>query len=335
MDQSQTKALAAVQPFVYQVTTTKNATPRFIAELIKGAISAPGAYVFTELLQLPTVQGLKGTEAESWLTLLEIFSWGTYEEYKGMEPPASFTQDIPLTNYSMTANPGLPQLDAAQTLKLRQLTLLTLASPFAPSIAANNLTYTSLLTSLSLSSPAELESLITTSIYSGLLTARLSPTSSPPTVQITSVAPLRDLRPQSLPSLLQILQTWESRCVSVVSDLEAQINAIHATASQRAAKEKKRQDLVDSLVLNNEKSSPTTDNGVRATRSAGQRLGSKRDLDQHIEGDEDEYEEEYEGMDLDEGIGGEGVAGFVGAGARGGGGGSSRGAKRNRGRGSK
>ena len=41
MDQSQMKALAAIQPFVYQVTTTKNATPRFVTELIKGAISTP------------------------------------------------------------------------------------------------------------------------------------------------------------------------------------------------------------------------------------------------------------------------------------------------------
>lgn len=85
MDQSQTKALAAIQPFVYQVTTAKSPSSRFIAELIKGAISAPGAYVFTELLQLPVVQALRGTESEVWLTLLEIFSWGTYEEYKGAE----------------------------------------------------------------------------------------------------------------------------------------------------------------------------------------------------------------------------------------------------------
>ncbi len=153
----------------------------------------------------------------------------------------------------------------------------------------------------------------------------------PPTVQITSVAPLRDLRPQSLPALLQILQTWESRCVAVVSDLEAQINAIRATASQRSIKEKKRQDLVDGLVLNDKQSNDNGVAGGRNTRGAGQRLGSKRDLDQHIEGGDDDYEEEYEGMDLDEGIG-EGGGGFPG-GSRGGG--SSRGAKRNRGRGSK
>ena len=118
--------------------------------------------------------------------------------------------------------------------------------------------------------------------------------------------------------------------MSVASDLEAQIAAIRATASQRAIKEKNRQDLVDNLVLSNEKSSP--ENGARS-RAAGQRVGSKRDLDQHNDGEDDDYEEEYEGMDLDEGIGGDTSGGVAGMGSRGGG--SSRGAKRNRGRGSK
>ncbi|EXJ61879.1 hypothetical protein A1O7_02309 [Cladophialophora yegresii CBS 114405] len=321
MDQVQAKALAAIQPVIYQITTSKNATPRFVAELIKGVISDRGAYIFTELLQLPTVQALRGTEFEPWLTLLEIFSWGTYQEYK--------------------ANPLLPQLDVHQTLKLRQLTLLTLASPFSPptpnnTTTNNNLTYAALLSRLQLSSPEELESLITASIDCNLLTARLYPTSSPSAVHIISVAPLRDLRPQSLTTLLQILQTWESRCVSVVSDLEAQIATIRNTAQQRALKEKKRQDLVDSLVLSTDR--PSNDNGVsegRAIRAPGQKLGSKRDLDQHIEGEDDDYEEEYEGMDLDEGI--SESAGFPGGGSGSGGrgGGLSRGAKRNRGRGSK
>ncbi|KIX94766.1 uncharacterized protein Z520_09456 [Fonsecaea multimorphosa CBS 102226] len=326
MDQSQTKALAAIQPFVHLATTTKTPSPRFIAELIKGAISAPGAYIFTELLSLPVLQSLRGTEAEPWLTLLEIFSWGTYEEYK--------------------ADPSLPPLDEAQTFKLRQLSLLSLASPFAPTsnnnTTANALTYPALLASLLLSTPQELESLITQSIYSGLLTARLSPTSTPPTVHIMSVAPLRDLRPHSLPVLLQILQTWESRCVSVVSDLEAQIAAVRATAQQRAIQERSRQSEVDSLVLRDDRQQASSENGFngRAVRGAGfgagQRPPSKRDLDQQMEGEGDDVEDDYEEgrMDLDEGIS-DSAGGFAGFGSRGGGSGGSRGAKRNRGRGSK
>ncbi|KAK4937459.1 hypothetical protein LTR10_021911 [Elasticomyces elasticus] len=318
MEQSQTKALAALQPFVHLATTTKNPSPRFVAELIKSAVSAPGTYIFTELLQTEACQSLRGTDSQSWLTLLEIFSWGTYEEYK--------------------ATPNLPPLDDSQTFKLRQLSLLTLASPFAPTsdTKTSTLTYPSLLQSLSLSDPASLESLVTQSIYTGLLTARLSPTSNPPVVNVTSVAPLRDLRPQSLPALLQILQTWESRCTSMISELEGQITAIRSDAAQRSVTERKRQDTVDAAVLSTK---PAIDpeaerkaaGGLRPARG-GQRLPSKRDIEQHMEGEDEDYSDE---MDVDEGIG-EGIS-TGGGSARGGYGlgAAARGAKRNRGRGSK
>lgn len=83
MDQSQTKALAALQPFVHLATTQKNPTQRFVCDLINRAISAPGTYLFTELIQTHNIQSLRGTDSQSWLTLLEIFSWGTFEEYCG------------------------------------------------------------------------------------------------------------------------------------------------------------------------------------------------------------------------------------------------------------
>ncbi|EXJ87429.1 hypothetical protein A1O3_04389 [Capronia epimyces CBS 606.96] len=316
MDQSQTKALAALQPFVHLATTTKSPSPRFVAELIKSALSAPGTYIFTELLQTPACQSLRGTELLPWLTLLEVFSWGTYEEYTGV--------------------PGLPELDEPQTLKLRQLSLLTLASPFAPgnnTTTTNALTYPSLLQSLGLPDAASLESLVTQSTYSGLLTARLSPTSNPPVVNITSVAPLRDLRPQSLPALLQILQTWESRCTSVVSELEAQISAIRHTATQRNATQQKRQEVVDAAVLS-DRPLDTADfkNGSRLSRGV-HKLPSKRDIDQQMEGEGGELTDDDGRMDLDEGM--SDVGSHAGGGRGGHGVGSSRGAKRNRGRGVK
>jgi COP9 signalosome complex subunit 7 len=255
-----------------------------------------------------------------------------------------------------TATPNLPTLNETQLLKLRQLSLLTLASPFAPSTtptptssSESSLSYSSLLTALSLPSTSALESLVTQTIYAGLITARLSPTSTPPTVHITSIAPLRDLRPQTLPALLQILQTWESRCTGMVTSLESQITAIKSTASQRSAVEHRRQELVDAAVLSekplftNTTNTTTTNplatgtgdvsSGTRSGRNgggsgaaaAGQRLSSKRDLD---EDEEDEYSEEDWRMDVDEGVG------DVGMGA-GGSSSGSRGAKRNRGRGSK
>lgn len=242
-----------------------------------------------------------------------------------------------------TDTPDLPKLDDIQLLKLRQLSLLTLSSPFAPSTGTttNNLTYESLLNSLSLPDAASLESLVTQSIYSGLLTARLSPTSIPPTVNVKSVAPLRDLRPQSLPALLQILQTWESRCTSMVGDLEAQITAIRTAANRRNTTTRRRQESIDTAVLSDKPMSDVADTGKtgmvqRALRGGSTKLPIKRNLDPEAEGEGEDGSDDDGRMDVDEGID---VAGGGGSGAssRGGhsgpGGGSSRGAKRNRGRG--
>lgn len=302
MEQAQTKSLASLQPFIYEATTVKSPTPRFLKELIIRATSASGTYIFTELLQTSAIQSLKSAEPEfsAYLTILELFSWGTYQEYK--------------------ATPNLPSLTDIQSEKLRQLSLLTVASPFAPLEAERNdpLTYESLRTALDLQSNQQLEALVTSAIYAGLITARLSPTSSPPRVHITSVAPLRDLRPQSLPAILQILQTWESRCNLVVSDLETQIATIQNTAAQRTALHKTRQDVVDAAVVAGE-----NDNS-RAVR-ARTRQGNKRDLDERLEGEDDEDVSSDEMKDIiddsgDFGLGRGGPSGI-------------RGAKRNRGRG--
>lgn len=303
MDQVQPKAFAALQPFIIEVTSTKSPSPRFLKELIIRATSAQGTYVFTELLQTAAIQSLQTAEPEyrSYLTLLELFSWGTYEEYR--------------------TTPDLPPLSDVQTQKLRLLSLLTLASPFLPveSASQDPLTYSALLTSLNLSSNHELETLVTSAIYAGLLSARLSPTSTPPRVHITSVAPVRDLRPQSLPAILHILRTWEGRCTSTIADLECQITAISSAAAQRTALQRKRQAVVDGAVVQGENDAAK---GVRARN----RLGNKRDLDERMEGeDEEDVSSDEAKMDIDD------SGDYAGGAARGGFGG--RGAKRNRGRG--
>jgi COP9 signalosome complex subunit 7 len=91
MEQVYTKALAALQPFLHEATITKNPSPRFLADLISRATSAPGAYIFTELLQLPSIQSLRAADIPAeyavYLTVLEIFSWGTYDEYDSSSFP--------------------------------------------------------------------------------------------------------------------------------------------------------------------------------------------------------------------------------------------------------
>ncbi len=110
-------------------------------------------------------------------------------------------------------------------LKLRQLSFLSIAKNPA------DLTYANLLKSLGLETLRELEDLVISAIYAGLVNATLDPYHQ--LVAVSSVAPLRDLQPNSIPSMLSILNEWSARCVSTLADLEKQIASIKAEALKR------------------------------------------------------------------------------------------------------
>ncbi|KAG9237366.1 hypothetical protein BJ875DRAFT_160691 [Amylocarpus encephaloides] len=201
----QTKALNALEPFL--ALTKSASSPRAAADLIARATSAPNTFIFSELLDCPQIQSLStSTEYSSHLTLLEIFSHGTYASYQ-------------------STTPALPTLNDAQLLKLRQLSFLSLAKNPA------DLSYSNLLSALGLGSPRELEDLVISAIYAGLLTATLDPYNQ--LIAISSVSPLRDLRPNSIPSMLSTLDTWSARCSSTLADLEAQMAALKTEAARR------------------------------------------------------------------------------------------------------
>lgn len=221
-----------------------------------------------------------------------------------------------LTFATSKGTPDLPPLNAAQQHRLALLTLLSLASEPDP------LTYEHLISALFLSSTSDLESLITEAIYNGLITARLSPTSTPPMVYITSVAPLRDLRPNSLPDIVKVLQVWENRCSSVVGEIEAQIAGIRSNAAKRMARDTWRQEIVDHAVLYTEISGENTGTGGggagvgRTTRSGvgtrgglgddsrkGKGIGNKRDLDEQQEDEEVAHWGHQTGGEEDGGVG--------------------------------
>lgn len=152
---------------------------------------------------------------------------------------------VPPYNYGtganeVTATPGLPALSAQQEQKLRLLSLLSLASNQA------NLTYTSLQKALSLLDPQSLEKLVTTAIYSSMVTGTLDPAHQ--VANITSVAPLRDLAPGSIPVLKATLDQWSSQCTSTLTDLEAQMASVKERARLRGQQEKKVQDKLDKMV---------------------------------------------------------------------------------------
>ncbi|KAI1191502.1 PCI domain-containing protein [Nemania serpens] len=201
----QTKALNALEPFI---ALAKSATaPRAAADLVTQATSNPNAYVFAELLQTPQIQALaQSPDHVSHLRLLEIFSYGTYASYD-------------------SSAASLPPLNEAQALKLRLLSLLSLARD------PRNLTYVALQQSLGLPSARAVEDLVISAVYAGLVDAQLDPRNG--AVHISSVSPLRDLAPGSIPSMLSSLREWSGRCASTLADLEAQVASIKAAAAAR------------------------------------------------------------------------------------------------------
>ncbi|PKY07300.1 hypothetical protein P168DRAFT_302257 [Aspergillus campestris IBT 28561] len=243
MDQSHARAIEALQPFIHLATSSTAASPRFVANLITNAIDNPNTYVFAELLDTPAVQSLSNpdtpAEFQPYRTLLEIFAWGTWDDYQSTSLLSLYIiEDKNLTD-KPKRNTQPPPPNPPQTLKLRLLTLLTLSATTTPP-----LTYPNLMTALSITAPSDLESLITTAIYANLITARLAPASNPPAVHITAVAPLRDVNPAlALPAMIARLSSWESRCGHVIADLEAEIARIRSDAVASRARHAAHNDL--------------------------------------------------------------------------------------------
>ncbi|KAH0541731.1 hypothetical protein FGG08_003823 [Glutinoglossum americanum] len=180
------------------------------ADLITRATSAPNTFVFAELLETPNIQALANASDEwrPYLTLLQIFAWGTWMDYQ--------------------STPDLPPLTPAQSHKLRQLTLLPLSR------SPKTLTYPHLLSALSLPNTRILEDLIISAIYAGLLTAKLNTQSQH--LEVSSVAPLRDVPPHGISAMQATLLEWEGRCEGVLRDIEFQIREVRRRNAERKAR---------------------------------------------------------------------------------------------------
>ena len=99
MDQTQQKALNALEPYIL---LSKSATsPRAAADLVKQATSSPNTFIFAELLQTPNIQALATGPREytGYFALLQIFAWGTWEDYQCMTALPPIIQAILLSTF--------------------------------------------------------------------------------------------------------------------------------------------------------------------------------------------------------------------------------------------
>jgi len=270
MAQTQQKALNALEPYILLSKSTNS--PRATANLVSQAISAPNTFVFAELLQTPNIQALQTASEDyaPYLTLLQIFAWGTWSDYVCEPHPSTIHLPISRTNATPKATPNLPHLSPAQAQKLRQLSILSLAS------TPSDLSYVHLQDALNLPTTRALEDLVIASIYAGLLTAKLDSLSQ--RVDVSSVAPLRDLKPGSMPHMVHVLGDWDSRCVTVLGEIEGQVREVRRKAQDARKREMEHEKAVGKAMGDGE-----------GKGKLGKRLG---------------LGEEGEEMDMDEGGGG-------------------------------
>ena len=144
-------------------------------------------------------------------------------------------------------------------MKLRQLSLLSLSS------SHSTLTYPYLLTALNLLNTRALEDLVISGIYGGLITAKLDPLAQ--RVDVSSVSPLRDLKPNSVPQLMAILDDWNRRCAGVLSEIEEQVSNVRAKAAEKKRREHE-QEAIFNKALNDEIMKDSRNRGV-GKRGAG------------------------------------------------------------------
>ncbi|WVR00198.1 hypothetical protein IAU59_007340 [Kwoniella sp. CBS 9459] len=206
---------ARLEPFLLLARSTKGAAA---AKIIMDATAAPGVYVFSELLGLPNIQELANDPTYgNHHRLLQLFAYGTLADYE-------------------TSSSSYPPLSPAHMLKLKQLTLVSLA------LQHRSLTYDVLLTTLKIESIRQLEDLIIDVIYAGLLGAKMHHHEK--VLHIDWVAG-RDLREQDLVDVQQSLHNWCKTAESLLSALDQQIDQLrHSSAleSQRQAEYRSTRD---------------------------------------------------------------------------------------------
>ncbi|KAF8139797.1 hypothetical protein EV363DRAFT_1392722 [Boletus edulis] len=185
--------MASLEPFLLISKSAKGAAA---AKLVQDATSAPGVFVFAELLELPNIQELATSEQHApCFSLLQLFSYRTFRDY-------------------LEHKDSLPPLNQAQITKLKYLTIVTLATE------RHILPYSLLLDELQVETIRELEDLIIDAIYLDVLRGKLDQKEQQLEIEYTMG---RDLEPGKLEKLLEALQSWATTTATVLSELDQKL----------------------------------------------------------------------------------------------------------------
>lgn len=258
---------------------SKSAKGAAAAKLVQDATSAPGVFVFSELLELPNIQELATNEQlAKFYTLLELFAYRTYTDY-------------------LQHKDSLPPLNQAQITKLKHLTLISLA------MDRRVLPYAQLLQTLQMPTIRDLEDLIIDAIYQDVIRGKLDQKGQQFDVEYTMG---RDVEPGKIESLLVALQDWASTTAAVLSTLDDRLS----TLTRQAAAEKKAKSEYETVYHKNLKEMADKQReakfnasrvGVKPTLPSGPSAAGLAFAEREKERERLEREREREnGMDVDD-----------------------------------
>eukprot|EP00163_Fabomonas_tropica_P028940 TRINITY_DN6022_c0_g1_i1.p1 TRINITY_DN6022_c0_g1~~TRINITY_DN6022_c0_g1_i1.p1 ORF type:complete len:226 (+),score=45.76 TRINITY_DN6022_c0_g1_i1:116-793(+) len=159
---------------------------------------------------------LKSTEHAPAVTLLEVFAYGTYQDY--------------LQQHSNGSVPSITD-DAAR--KLKQLSILSYAQK------ERTLDYTFLLTALGLENVRALEDLIIDGMYHGLMKGKLDQKAGQFVVHSVMG---RDVRSDQIKGLLDQLSAWASTTDQLLQGMQDKVGYIAQAAVEREKEQKQLQE---------------------------------------------------------------------------------------------
>ncbi|OAY62512.1 COP9 signalosome complex subunit 7 isoform X2 [Manihot esculenta] len=187
------KQAELIDHFVKKASSLKGTV---LGPVIIEATSHPSLFAFSEILAVPSVAELEGTENSRYLDVLRLFAHGTWTDYKNNVE-------------------RLPELISDQVLKLKQLTVLTLAE------TNKVLPYDQLMQELDVTNVRELEDfLINECMYAGIVRGKLDQLRRCFEVQFAAG---RDLRPGQLGNMLQTLSNWLATSENLLVSIQEKI----------------------------------------------------------------------------------------------------------------
>jgi len=181
----------------YVAKMEKVTSGALLIEFITSMLNDPHLYVFGEVVENEKIKQLSNTDdkTKQSYALLELFAYGKYSDFK-------------------TREKDFPALSAQQLNKLQQLTIITLAKK------KRQISYQSMMQELGLPTIRDVESLIISSIYEGIITGKLNSEKQQFVVEETLG---RDVRPHEIDNMINSLTEWQKQSNVVLNTLEQRV----------------------------------------------------------------------------------------------------------------